>query len=135
MQLITYLNFNGQCRDAFSFYEKCLGGKIEGMFTFGSSGMAEHVSPEWHDRIMHASLTADGQVLMGSDSPDGRGERTQGFSVSVSFADTAEADRVFAALSEGGEVRMPIQKTEFAARFGMLTDKFGIPWMVSGGHE
>lgn len=135
MQLITYLNFNGQCRDAFSFYEKCLGGKIEGMFTFGSSAMAEHVSPEWHDRIMHASLTADGQVLMGSDSPDGRGERPQGFSVSVSFADTAEADRVFAALSEGGEVRMPIQKTEFAARFGMLTDKFGIPWMVSGGHE
>lgn len=131
MQLTTYLNFNGQCEAAFKFYEQCLGGEIEEMFTHRETPAAEHVPEEWQDKIMHARLVVGDAVLMGSDAPPEHYEEATGFSVSIQIDDPGEAERVFQALAEGGEVRMPIQETFWAARFGMVTDRFGTPWMVN----
>jgi PhnB protein len=133
METNTYLMFNGQCETAFKFYEQCLGGKITLMQTHGDSPMAEHVSPEWRDKIIHARLTLGDNVLMGSDVPPEHYAKPQGFSVALHTTDTAEAERVFHALAENGTVQMPIQETFWAHRFGMLVDQFGFPWMVN--HE
>jgi PhnB protein len=131
MQLNPYLNFNGQCEAAFKFYEQCLGGKIQAMFTHENTPMADKVPPEWRKKIMHASLTVGNQAFMGSDAPPEHYEQPKGFSVSISLTDPAEAERIFHALAEGGTVRMPIQQTFWATRFGMLVDRFGIPWMIN----
>ena len=131
MQLNPYLTFNGQCEAAFKFYERCLGGKIEAMFTHGNSPMADQAPPEWRNKIMHARLTVGDQVLMGADAPPGHYEEAKGFSVSVGIDDPGNAERIFHDLAENGTVRMPIQQTFWAVRFGMLVDQFGIPWMVN----
>jgi len=131
MQLDTYLTFNGQCETAFKFYEKCLGGKIEGMMTHGESPMAKQVSPEWRNKIMHARMTVGSTVLMGSDAPPDHYQVPQGFSLSVGVKDVAEGERIFKELEQGGKVQMPLQKTFWAASFGMVVDRFGIPWMVN----
>jgi PhnB protein len=133
MQLSSYLNFNGQCAAAFKFYEQCLGGKIESMQTHGDSPMAAHTSPDWHDKVLHAQLTVGDQVLMGSDVPPQYYRQPQGFGVSIVLADPAEGERIFNALAEDGTVQMPFQETFWAARFGMVTDRFGTPWMVNCG--
>ncbi|MGH9339795.1 MAG: VOC family protein [Acidobacteriota bacterium] len=93
--------------------------------------MAEQVPSEWRNKILHASLIVGDKVLMGSDSPPEHCEETKGFSVSLGIDDAGDAERIFHALAENGTVRMPIQKTFWAARFGMLVDQFGIPWMVN----
>src|ERR1017187_8100870 len=131
MQLNPYLNFNGHCEAAFKFYEKCLGGKIEGMNTFASTPMGLQVAPEWRSKIIHARMTLEGTVLMGSDVPPDRFQPPQGFSVTLEVKGPAEAERIFHLLSENAKVEMPIQETFWAARFGMLTDQFGIPCMVN----
>jgi len=131
MQLNPYLLFNGQCETAFKFYEKCLGGKIEAMVLHEGTPAADQVPAEWRKKILHARLVVGDQVLMGSDAPPDRFQKPQGFSVSLGVKDPAEAERIFLALAENGKVRMPIQKTFWAARFGMLVDRFGIPWMVN----
>lgn len=131
MQLNPYLTFNGQCEAAFKFYEKCLGGKIEVMMTHRDSPMAEQVPSEWRNKIIHARLIVGDKVLMGSDAPPEHYEETKGFSVSLSVDDPADAERTFDALAANGTVRMPLQKTFWAARFGMLVDQFGVPWMVN----
>ena len=131
MQINSYLNFNGQCEAAFKFYTKCLGGRIQAMIPHAGTPAAEHVPAEWHSKIMHALLTVGDQVLMGSDAPPDYYEKPQGFSVSLQFKDPAEAERIFQALAQGGTVRMPLQQTFWAARFGMLVDQFGIPWMIN----
>ncbi|SEO47439.1 VOC family protein [Nitrosovibrio sp. Nv6] len=131
MQLNPYLSFNGKCEAAFKFYEQCLGGKIGVILTYGSSPMAEQTPPEWRDKIMHARLTVGDEVLMGSDSPPEHYEETKGMSVSLNIELPEDAERIFRALSENGTVRMPLQETFWAARFGMLVDQFGIPWMVN----
>ena len=92
----------------------------------------QHTPPEWRDKIMHARLTVGNNVLMGSDAPPGHyHEASKGYSVSIGLADPQEAERIFQALAEGGTVRMPLQTTFWAARFGMLVDRFGIPWMIN----
>jgi len=131
MQLNPYLVFNGQCEAAFKFYERCLGGKIEMMMTHGDSPMAEQVPPEWRNKVMHVLLALSDKVLMGSDAPPDRYEQPKGFSVSVGVDKPAEAERIFNALAQNGTVQMPLQKTFWAERFGMLVDQFGIPWMVN----
>jgi PhnB protein len=131
MQLNPYLLFNGQCEAAFKLYEQCLGGKIEMMQTHGDSPMAAEVPPEWSSRIMHARMTVGDYVLMGSDTPPEHFETPQGFSLALHFDDPAEAERVFNALAENGTVKMPLQQTFWAFRFGMLTDQFGVHWMVN----
>ena len=131
MQLIPYLTFKGECEAAFKFYEKCLGGKIEGVFTFGQSPMAGQVPEDWENKLMHARMNIDGMILMGSDAPPERYQAPQGISISLSVKDVAAAERVFQELAQGGNVQMPIQKTFWSARFGMMVDQFGIPWMVN----
>jgi PhnB protein len=131
VQLITYLLFNGQCEAAFKFYERVLGGKIEMMMTHRGTPAEAQTPPEWLDKILHARFSVGSAVLMASDAPPGRQEKPQGFSVSIDVKDVADAERIFKALAEKGVVRMPFQKTFFAAGFGMLVDQFGIPWMIN----
>lgn len=131
MQVNTYLAFNGQCKEAFQTYERILGGKITFMMTNGESPMADKTPPEMKDRIMHVRLETPGGILMGADHPQGRAVKPSGFSVSVSVKDKAEAERIFKAMSEGAQVQMPLQQTFWSPAFGMLIDRFQIPWMVS----
>jgi PhnB protein len=131
MQLNPYLTFNGQCEAAFKFYERCLGGKIEAMIPHAGTPAEQHVPQEWRKKILHARLTVGGEVLMGSDAPPDRYEEPKGFSVSLQIKEPADAERIFAALAENGVVRMPLQQTFWAARFGMLVDRFGTPWMIN----
>jgi PhnB protein len=131
VQLNPYLNFNGQCAAAFKFYEQCLGGKIDAMMTHAGTPAEAHVPPDWRDKILHARMSVGDTVLMASDAPPGRYDKPQGFSVALHIKGPAEAERVFHALAERGTVVMPLQETFWAVRFGMLVDRFGIPWMVN----
>ena len=131
MQLNPYLNFNGQCEEAFRFYERCLGATIEMMMTHEQAPSAEQVPPQWRNKVMHARLSLGDKLLMGSDAPPDRYQKPQGFSVSLSVDKPADAERIFAALAEKGAVQMPIQKTFWAERFGAVIDRFGIPWMIN----
>ena len=132
MQLNTYLMFDGRCEEAIRFYEKALGGKIVAMMTHKGTPAEAHVPAEWRKKIMHARLIVGGEVLMGSDAPPDRYDGgMKGFSVTLSIDKPAETDRVFAALADKGNVRMPIQETFWAQRFGMVTDQFGTPWMIN----
>lgn len=131
MKINPYLMFNGNCEAAFKFCEQCLGGKIVMMMTPKKAPSAEHVSAEWHDRIMHVCLDLGERLLMGSDSPPGYFEIPQGFYVQISVDPPTEAERIFHALAENGKIKMPIDQTFWSARFGMLVDHFGIPWMIN----
>ena len=131
MQINAYIFFNGQCKEAFEFYAKCLKGEIQGMLPHAGTPAESHVPEEWRDKIMHARMVVGEGVLMASDAPPEHYKKPQGFSVSIGVKDIAEAERIFAELSEGGTVTMPIQQTFWAARFAMLTDRFGIPWMIN----
>jgi len=131
MELTPYLNFDGQCEAAFKFYERCFNGKITALITFESMGDVSQLPQGWGKKIMHAHMTVGDKVLMGADAPPDRFEKPQGFSMSVQVEQPTEAERVFNALAENGTVRMPIQQTSWAAKFGMLTDQFGVPWMVN----
>jgi len=131
MQLNPYLTFKGQCEAAFKFYEKCLGGKIVAMVTHAGTPAEEHVPSEWRNKILHARLIVGDEVLMGSDAPPDRYEEPKGLSVAIQIKHPADAERIFHALAENGTVRMPLQQTFWAIRFGMLVDRFGIPWMVN----
>lgn len=132
MQINPYLLFAGQCEEAFKFYEKLLRGKIEMMMPHEGSPAENSVPPEWRKKILHARMTVGDQVLMASDAPPGRQAKPQGFSVSISVDDPAEAERIYHGLAESATaVTMPLQETFWAKRFAMVTDHFGVPWMVS----
>ncbi|WGV23991.1 VOC family protein [Halotia branconii] len=131
MKINSYLNFNGNCQEAFKFYEQCLGGKIVMMLTHGDAPTAEHIPTLWHDKIMHVCLDLGDQLLMGSDSPPDYFETPQGFYVQLSIEEPDQAERIFYALAENGKVKMAIDQTFWSVRFGMLVDQFGIPWMVN----
>lgn len=132
MQWNPYLMFNGQCEAAFKFYQGCLGGKIVAMVPYGDIPSKELVPAGHESKIMHARLVSDGQVLMGCDAhPNIPYEGIRGCDVAVQVGTPAEAERLFAALAEGGTVTMPIGETFWAVRFGMLTDRFGVAWMVN----
>jgi PhnB protein len=131
MDLNPYLSFNGQCEEAFKFYEKHLSGKITFSMTYGAAPGHETIPPEWSKRIMHVTLSLGDRVLQGADAPPGQYQKPQGFSLALNFKDAAEADRVFNALAENGTVQMPLQETFWALRFGALADQFGISWMVN----
>lgn len=134
MQLVTYLTFDGTCEAAFNFYAATLRGEIVHLMRFADTPTCDDMQmpPELHNNIMHARLHVGDQALMGSDTiPQYPHEGSKGFSVSVQVDTVAEAERIFAALAEGGNVTMPIDTTFWAVRFGMLVDKFGIAWMVN----
>jgi PhnB protein len=130
MQFVSYISFNGQCREAFKFYEQRLGGKIAMMMTHGEMP-GEQAPAEWRDKILHAHLVVGDAALMGADIPPNRYKTPTGFSVSIQLEDPAEAERIFHALSENGTVTMPIGPTFWSTRFGMVVDQFGVPWMVN----
>ena len=129
--LVPYLTFDGQCAEAMRFYEKTLGGKIVGMMTAAQTPMAADIGPRYAEQVMHACIEIDGRRLMASDSMGQPYSGMQGMSVSLHYTDPGEARRIFAALSEGGKVTMPIDKTFWAEAFGMLVDRFGTPWMIN----
>lgn len=130
MRVTPYLNFDGNCAEAFAFYADLLGGTVDAM-THEGTPMADELPPEWHGRIMHACLKAGDVELMASDSPPGRHQAAQGSYVSLHVDGVADAERIYAALAEGGAVQMPLEKTFWAARFGMVVDRFGTPWMIN----
>lgn len=131
MKLIPYLNFDGDCKAAFKFYERVLSGKVGDMMTYGNSPMAADTPPEWHNKVMHTSLIVGDQEIMGADSPPDYFEEPKGTSVLLYVEDPEKAEKVFKDLSENGIVKMEIQETFWADRFGMLIDQFGTPWMIN----
>lgn len=136
MQLHTYLNFDGSCRDAFQFYHERLGGEILQMMTWKESPMADQAPSGAEDRIMYACLRIDGQMLMGSDStPQSPYQGIKDAGVVITVDEPGKAEQVFEALSENAEIQMPMGETFWAQRFGMLVDRFGVPWMVNCAKE
>jgi PhnB protein len=132
MQLNPYLMFKGDCREAFKHYAETFHGKIIMQSTWAEAPAGSTSDPALKDQIMHTTLDlGGGALLMGSDSPPQYYKPPQGIKVTVSIDDTAEAERVFNALAKGGNIEMPLQETFWAHRFGMCTDRFGIPWMVN----
>jgi PhnB protein len=133
MNLSFHLTFAGQCEAAFAFYESCLGGTIVTMLRYGDSPMAAQTPPEWRDKIVHATIKIGGNLLAGADALPRDYLPPQGFFVLLDIDDVSEAERVFHSLSENGTVHMPMQETFWATRFGVLTDRFGIPWEINYG--
>jgi PhnB protein len=132
MKINPYLAFSGNCREAIEFYAKVLDGKIEMMMSHGESPIAGEVPADWQKLIMHARLTfGDGQVLMASDAPPDQSVAKKGITIALVADGIEQGERIFNAFAEGGEVTMPFAETFWAARFGMVTDKFGTPWMVN----
>jgi PhnB protein len=131
MQVHPYLSFDGRCEAAFKFYEQCLGGRLGPIFRYADSPLVDEVPADWQDKVMHGSLTVGGQVLMGADVAPDRYEAPKGFSLSVQITNTADAERVFRALSEDGRILVPLDKTFWADRFGMVVDRFGMPWLIN----
>lgn len=134
----AYLNFNGNCEEAFNFYASILSNTAPTFDRFSSTPHGEHLPESEQNKIMHVSLPiGKSSVLMGSDTPQDMGEVIFGnnFSLSLLPESEEEAQRLFSALSEGGQVIMPLEKTFWNATFGMFTDKFGINWMVNYAHD
>ena len=131
MTLFPHLHFAGDCREAFSLYADALGGRIVFAMTFGEVPGDKPVPPQVRDQICHARLEFPGGALAGCDVPPERYHRPRGFNVLVSIGEPREAERLFGTLARGGEVAMPFAQTFWAHRFGMCTDRFGIPWMVN----
>ena len=134
MSIQPYLTFGGRCQEAVDFYREALGAEVQMLMRFKEApdqpppGM---IPDNWGDKVMHCSLKIGDAVLMASDGCAANSEKNfQGFSLSLTAANEAEADRKFAALSNRGQVTMPLGKTFFSPRFGMLVDRFGISWMV-----
>jgi PhnB protein len=126
--MYTYVNFAGQCAEAFGFYEQHLGGKIDMIMTHGESPDQSMVNPEWKHLVLHARMSLGGTDLMGADIPQAEVMRSAYLSLLVD--NDAEAERIFAALAGGGQILMPIAETFFATRFGQVRDRFGINWMI-----
>jgi PhnB protein len=128
MKLHTYVNFNGNCRAAFDFYSHHLGGKITMMVTHEQSPTQDHVPPEWKKAILHARMNIGGTELLAADIPDAQPMRSAYLTVIVDSIEDAE--RIYAALSDGGRILMPIAETPFAVRFAQVRDRFGMNWMI-----
>lgn len=128
MKMHTYLNYAGNCADAFRFYEKHLGGKIIMMMKHDEMPDPGNVAPDWKDKVLHARIDLGETALMGADIPHAQPMRSAYLSLSVDS--DAEADRIYALLSDGGEIFMRMQETFFATRFAQLRDKFGTSWML-----
>jgi PhnB protein len=131
MQVTTYLNFKGDCEEAFKFYEQHLGGQPGDIFRYGGSPMANDAPPDWADKVMHGSITVGGQQLMGADVMAGHYEEPKGFSLSLHTRSAGEAERIYQELAKSGRELMPLEKTFWAERFGMVVDRFGIKWMIN----
>jgi PhnB protein len=130
MTVQPYLFFDGRCEEAISFYRKTLGAEVTMLMRFRESPDQSMVPPGTGDKVMHASFRIGDAEVMASDGECGGRANFKGFSLSLSARNEAEAERLFAALGEGGQVQMPMTKTFFSPRFGMVADRFGVSWMV-----
>ncbi len=137
MKMTPYLGFDGDCREAFEFYAGLLGGTVEAMMSYGDAPEADEMCagmPEGaRERIMHACLVAEGAMLMGGDSPPGHHTSPAGIMVALEIEDIDRAERIFEGLADGGTVNMPFEETFWVEGFGMVNDRFGIPWAINGG--
>jgi PhnB protein len=133
MQMNTYLTFCGDCEAAFTLYADCLGGKVGEIFRYAGTPLAAQVPADWQNKVMHTNLTVGDQIVMGGDVAPERYEKPKGFSLSLHIDGAPEAERVFQRLAKDGTVVMPFAKTFWAERFGMLVDRFGIPWLINAG--
>jgi PhnB protein len=131
MQFIAYLNFNGNCRAAFDVYRDVFKGEITMRMTYGDSPMRDQMPADGHDQIMHSRLEADGAILMGADGPPPHDAKDGNTCISIQVRSIEEAERIFHALSAGGEVQMPLHETFWAHRWGSFSDRFGKPWMIN----
>ncbi|SRR5579885_182398 len=130
MKLHTYLNYGGNCEQAFRFYEQHLGGKITMLVTWSQMPNATDVPPDWKNAILHARISIGDAVLMGADVPPERFQPMRSAYLSLMVDSADEAERMYALLSDGGQIFMPMQETFFAHRFAMLRDRFGTSWMI-----
>jgi PhnB protein len=137
MRIEPYLFFNGRCEEAIDFYKKALGAEVLMLMRFKDSPEPSQpgmIPPGSENKIMHVSLRIGETTLMASDGRCTGESEFKGFSLSITMADEAEAERTFSALAEGGQVQMPLSKTFWSPRFGMVTDRLGVGWMVSVAH-
>jgi PhnB protein len=131
MPVQPYLLFNGRCDEAIEFYQKALGAEVMMLMRFKQAPDPSMVKPETAEKVMHARLQIGDAILLMSDGMcTGEQQKFEGFSLTLSTSSVEEVDRRFNALAKGGEVRMPLDKTFFSPRFGMLTDKFGVGWII-----
>jgi PhnB protein len=130
MQLHTYLNYGGNCAQAFRFYEQHLGGKITMMTKHGEQPNPDAAPPEWKDAVLHARMDLGETELMGADIPPDRFKPMRSAYLSLTVASIEEAERVYKLLTDGGEIFMKMEETFYAFRFAMLRDKFGTSWMI-----
>lgn len=134
MQLQTYLFFDGHCDEALDFYCKVLGAEVTTLMRYKDSPDQSMINPDSADKVMHSSFRLGDQNVLASDGHCTGRTNFQGFSLTLTVPDEATADRLFNALSEGGEVRAPLAKTFFSPRFGMLADRFGVGWIILAEH-
>jgi PhnB protein len=130
VQLHTYLNFGGNCEQAFKFYEQHLGGRITFLMRHGEQPGGSPAPADWKDKVLHAQMDLGGTALMGADIPPDRFQPMRSAYLSLTLGSTGEAERVYALLTEGGQIFMPMEETFFATRFAMLRDRFGTSWML-----
>jgi len=130
MQVEPYLFLDGRCEEAIEFYQRALGAKVEMLVRFKDAPESGHTPPGAENKVMHSSLRIGDTTVMASDGHCQGKPSFQGFSLSLPLPDVAEAERVFNALAEGGQVNQPLIETFFSPRFGMVADRFGVPWMV-----
>jgi PhnB protein len=130
-----YLFFGGRCEEALEFYRSAVGAEVQMMMRYNESPEPPQLPECFHDKVMHASFRIGESTLMASDGRCDGPVAIEGFSLSITVPDEAEAERVFNALAEGGLVTMPLEKTFWAPKFGMLQDRFGVGWMVSVTHK
>jgi PhnB protein len=130
VKLFTYLNYGGNCRDAFEFYAQHLGGKITMLTTHGEQPDANNVPPEWRNAVLHARIELGETTVMGADIPPDRFQPMRSAYLSLLVDSAADAERIYALLTDGGQIFMPMAETFFAHRFAMLRDRFGTSWML-----
>jgi PhnB protein len=131
MQINPYLSFDGDCEEAFRFYERCFAGQMGGIFRYAGTPFAADVPADWHDKVMHASVRLGALVLMGADVAPEKFEKPKGFSLSVHIKSEVDASRIFGELGTNGQVVMPLQKTFWSPLFGMVVDQYSISWLIN----
>ena len=130
MKLNTYLNYGGNCEQAFRFYEQHLGGKITQLSRHGDNPAAGNVPEDWKNAVLHARIAIGGTELFGADIPPDRFQPMRSAYLSLTVDSSVEADRIYALLTDGGQIFMPMQETFFAHRFAMFRDRFGTSWLL-----
>jgi PhnB protein len=130
MNVEPYLYFNGRCEEALEFYKKVLGAQVHALMRFKENPQPEYNPPGAENKVMHACFQIGTSTLMASDGMCSGHAKFEGISLTLNATNVAEAERLFAALGEGGKVQMPMAETFFSPRFGMVADKFGVSWMV-----